>query len=80
MKLISNMDVKNIVRCEYEDEEKLYQHYYGKIAGRSKCWNLIDEKEENEQEEELDKNYSYYRTNKTFTKIGKIECPMLVPF
>ena len=36
MKLISDIDVKTIVRCEYEDEEKQYESYYGRIAGRSK--------------------------------------------
>tara|TARA_B110000285_G_C14499348_1_gene327455 strand:+ start:198 stop:443 length:246 start_codon:yes stop_codon:yes gene_type:complete len=38
MKLISSIDRNTIVRCEYEDEEKSYENYYGKIAGRSKCW------------------------------------------
>ena len=80
MKLISSIDRDTIVRCEYEDEENLYENYYGKIAGRSKCWQFKDEKDENDQEEEKDKNYLYYKSNKTFTKLGKIECPMLIPF
>jgi hypothetical protein len=36
MHLISEIDHSTLVRCEYEDEEKLYQSYYGRIAGRSK--------------------------------------------
>jgi hypothetical protein len=37
MSMLSDIDVKTIVRCEFEDEEKQYESYYGKIAGRSKA-------------------------------------------
>ena len=40
MSMISDIDHSTLVRCEYEDEEKLYQSYYGRIAGRSKNINL----------------------------------------
>ena len=34
--MISDINLDTIVRCEFEDEERLYRNYYGKIAGRPK--------------------------------------------
>ena len=34
--MISDIDIKKLVRCEYQEEETMYQSYYGRIAGMPK--------------------------------------------